>query len=456
MPDAGARGQPGASLRSAPRGPSLGFPHPRAGLRRHADAGHGRLTRRARLRAHLNGCCTRPQPGLHPGAARWRRRVRPGGCLRSGGAAGHPQGGRGTRGAAQGVLGARLDSLRSVRRLRPGPVPGRSARARLRPLLVPEPRPVPDRVGADRKSFRSCALLWQRRRVARDRWSPAALERAARAVAEWAMRAEPPAWDPETQGQWAGAIAMLGGEEKQRRITQELENARRGFWRQRVYDLGDARRHPPAVVERALRLLGALRPRARPGDGRPRAGKAYRRGRRLERERQRLGRERELPRHPPGLVGCALRRRATRRRRRNGVRDGRADAAKPGKEAEMMALMGAEAANGAPSFTGATATPTSSGWRSSSRARRPTSPTPRARRCTSGTSSTASCSPPSPEWHGPREMSTPASESRGRNRAADEIAAPMSGRRRCRHRLLDRVQQSLRTPPTVRVTGTTP
>ena len=69
------------------------------------------------------------------------------------------------------------------------------------------------------------------------------------------MREEPRPWGPETQGQSAGVVAMLSGEEKRRRIAQELANARRSFWWQRVYDLAEARSFPAAVIERAVRLL---------------------------------------------------------------------------------------------------------------------------------------------------------------------------------------------------------
>jgi hypothetical protein len=69
------------------------------------------------------------------------------------------------------------------------------------------------------------------------------------------MRVEPPDWDPERTGQWRGAIAQLGPEEKARRIANTLANARRDSWHQRVCDLAKARRYPLAVVDRALRLL---------------------------------------------------------------------------------------------------------------------------------------------------------------------------------------------------------
>jgi hypothetical protein len=72
------------------------------------------------------------------------------------------------------------------------------------------------------------------------------------------MRQEPPPFDPERQGQLAGAIARLSGEEKPRRIARTLDNARRAFWYQRLVDLAEARRYPPAVFDRAERLLSAL------------------------------------------------------------------------------------------------------------------------------------------------------------------------------------------------------
>src|SRR3989442_12551685 len=89
------------------------------------------------------------------------------------------------------------------------------------PSAPPPPLPaVPDRPAADRKSFTSAprpgsvggmgGRLW---RVS-EPWSEAALERAAQAVAAWAMREEPAPWDPERQGRWASAIARLGTEEK--------------------------------------------------------------------------------------------------------------------------------------------------------------------------------------------------------------------------------------------------
>jgi hypothetical protein len=57
---------------------------------------------------------------------------------------------------------------------------------------------------------------------------------------------------------WAGAIARFSGEQKARRIARTLENARRGFWYPHLVDLVEARRYPPAVFERAERLLSAL------------------------------------------------------------------------------------------------------------------------------------------------------------------------------------------------------
>jgi hypothetical protein len=98
---------------------------------------------------------------------------------------------------------------------------------------------------------------WSRRGAA-DPWSEAALERAARALADWALRQEPPSFDPERQGQWAGAIARLSGEEKVRRIVLAIESARKDFRYQRLVDLVERRRYPPAVFERAERLLSTL------------------------------------------------------------------------------------------------------------------------------------------------------------------------------------------------------
>ena len=69
------------------------------------------------------------------------------------------------------------------------------------------------------------------------------------------MRAEPPAWDPTRQGQWAGSISRFRGEERARLVAQTLEGARRDFHHQRVYDLAEARRRAASVVDRALRLL---------------------------------------------------------------------------------------------------------------------------------------------------------------------------------------------------------
>jgi len=74
-------------------------------------------------------------------------------------------------------------------------------------------------------------------------------------MAEWAMRAEPPPFDPAQQGQRAGSIARFSGEEKAQLVAQALENARRNHQHQPVCDLAEARRYPPAVVDRALRLL---------------------------------------------------------------------------------------------------------------------------------------------------------------------------------------------------------
>jgi hypothetical protein len=91
--------------------------------------------------------------------------------------------------------------------------------------------------------------------VVRWPWSEAAIERAARAVAEWAMREEMPPFDPTRQGQWASSIARFSGEEGARMAAQALENARRSFHWQRVYDLAKARRCPAVVVDRALQLL---------------------------------------------------------------------------------------------------------------------------------------------------------------------------------------------------------
>ena len=74
-------------------------------------------------------------------------------------------------------------------------------------------------------------------------------------VADWAMREEPAPWDPASSGQRAGSVARFSAEERARLIAQALEGARRSFRWQRVYDLATARRYPPAVVERAVRLL---------------------------------------------------------------------------------------------------------------------------------------------------------------------------------------------------------
>jgi hypothetical protein len=91
-----------------------------------------------------------------------------------------------------------------------------------------------------------------------DTWSEAAIERTARALAAWARKAQSPDWDPERHGQYANLIANLGPAEKRRRVTYELERARRAFWWQRMIDLADARGYPLAVVDRAERLLSAL------------------------------------------------------------------------------------------------------------------------------------------------------------------------------------------------------
>jgi hypothetical protein len=73
-------------------------------------------------------------------------------------------------------------------------------------------------------------------------WTPAAIERTARASALWAKRAaEPPDWDPETQGRWANVIANRGPEEEARRVAYELERARRALWWQCTIELADAR-----------------------------------------------------------------------------------------------------------------------------------------------------------------------------------------------------------------------
>jgi hypothetical protein len=69
------------------------------------------------------------------------------------------------------------------------------------------------------------------------------------------MRAEAPPFDPEQEGQWARSIRRFGGEERARMVARAIENAHRDFRWQRVYDLAEARGYPPAVVERAVRLL---------------------------------------------------------------------------------------------------------------------------------------------------------------------------------------------------------
>ena len=69
------------------------------------------------------------------------------------------------------------------------------------------------------------------------------------------MRAEHPLFDPAQQGQRAGSIARFSGEEKAQLVAQAIENARPDFRRQRVHDLAEARVYPPAMFDRAARLL---------------------------------------------------------------------------------------------------------------------------------------------------------------------------------------------------------